>query len=97
MKKPGECLSIDEVRAEIDTVDKEIINLLGKRLLYIRRIVRFKKNEEDVMARKRYTQVLQARRKWAFEQGIDPDIIENVYRTLMQYFIDEQKKIMKID
>jgi isochorismate pyruvate lyase len=97
MKKPRDCVTIDETREEIDTIDKEVIRLLGKRLLYIRDIVRFKKNEEDVIARKRYEQVLEMRRKWAIEQGIDPGIIENIYRTLMQYFIGEQKKILKID
>ena len=97
MKNPADCSNIDEIRNEIDAIDRNIINLLGERLLFIKAIVRFKKNKEDVMARKRYVQVLEQRRKWAAERGIDPDIVEKAYRTLMDYFIDEQKKIMKID
>ncbi len=97
MKNPGDCSNIDEIRNEIDAIDRNIINLLGERLLFIKAIVRFKKSKEDVMARKRYAQVLEERRKWAAEQGIDPDIVEKAYRTLMDYFIEEQKKMMKID
>jgi isochorismate pyruvate lyase len=97
MKNPKDCKTIDEVREEIDAIDKQIINLLGERFLYVKDIVRFKKNEEDVIARKRYDQVLKARREWATEQRIDPDIIENIYKTLIQYFIAEQKKILKIN
>ena len=97
MRNPKDCITIDEVREGIDAIDKQIIDLLGERLLHVKDIVRFKKNEEDVIARKRYDQVLKVRREWAIEQGIDPDIIENIYKTLLQYFIEEQKKILKFN
>jgi isochorismate pyruvate lyase len=53
MKKPVECTNIDEIRNEIDAIDKQIIELLGKRLKYVTEIVRFKKDEEDILAKKR--------------------------------------------
>jgi len=95
MKIPNECNTITEIRNEIDVIDKQIVELLGKRFSYIKEIVRFKSNEEDVVARQRYEEVLLNRRKWAVEQGINPDIIENIYKTLIGYFIDEQMKLLK--
>jgi isochorismate pyruvate lyase len=97
MKNPKDCNTIYEVREEIDSIDKQIIDLLGIRFSFIKKVVRFKKNEEDIVAQKRYDQVLATRREWAIEQGLDPDVIENIYKTLIHYFIAEQKKILKID
>jgi isochorismate pyruvate lyase len=96
MKDPKDCTSIDEIREGIDAIDKQVIDLLGERFLYVKEIVRFKKSEEDVIARKRYDHVFEVRRKWAEERGIDPDVVESIYKTLIHYFIEEQKKMLKL-
>jgi isochorismate pyruvate lyase len=94
MKKPKECATIEDIRKGIDAIDKQLVDLLGKRLHYIREIVRFKKDEEDILARKRYAEVLLERRKWAEKSGLDPDVIENMYISLIHYFIEVQKKAL---
>jgi isochorismate pyruvate lyase len=92
MKNPEDCSTIDEIRNEIDSIDNQIVSLLGKRFLYVKAIVKFKKSEEDVIARERYSKVFEVRRRWAVEKGIDPDIVENIYKILIHYFIEEQRK-----
>ena len=39
--------------------------------------------------------VLQQRRQWAQESGLNPDIVEKLYRDLVNYFIDEELKDWK--
>jgi isochorismate pyruvate lyase len=95
MKLPEECDTITDIRNEIDTLDRQIIEIIGKRFMYVKEIVRFKSNEEDVIAQKRYEEVLLKRREWAKNQNLNPEIIENVYKMLIQYFIDEQMKLLK--
>ena len=92
IKPPEECTSIEEVRAAIDSLDREIVDLLGKRLQYVKAITRFKKTEADVRAEDRYRAVMQARREWAEEAGLDPNVIEEMYRLLIAHFIDEEMK-----
>ena len=94
MKKPQDCKNIEDIRKEIDAIDKQVIGLLGARLQYVKAIVRFKKDEEDILARQRYAEVLLERRKLAEKHDLDPDIIENIYKSLMQYFIEVQKKAL---
>ena len=94
MKKPVECTNIDEVRNEIDAIDKKVIELLAKRLQYVTEIVRFKKDEVDIIAKQRYTEVLLVRREWAARAGLDPIVIENMYKHLIGYFIEVQKKTL---
>jgi isochorismate pyruvate lyase len=95
MKNPGDCESIDSIRREIDRIDKQIIALVGERLDYVKEITRFKSNSEDVRAQKRYEEVFVLRRKWAEENGVSPDTIEQVYKILVHYFIDEQMKLIE--
>jgi isochorismate pyruvate lyase len=95
MKKPGDCGSIEEVRIEIDRIDKQIIDLISERYSYINEIVKYKSNAVDVKAQKRYDEVFEIRRKWAQEKGLSPDAIEQVYKTIVHYFIDEQMKLLK--
>jgi isochorismate pyruvate lyase len=95
MRKPQECSTINEVRDCIDIIDKQIIELIGHRFQYVKEIVRFKSSPEEVEARKRYHEVLEARRSWAVSQGLDPNVIENIYKTLIQYFINEQMELLK--
>jgi isochorismate pyruvate lyase len=92
MKAPDECTSIEDVRQAIDAIDREIIDALGHRFQYVKAITRFKKTEAEVRANERYQAVLQARRQWADDAGLDPDVVEQMYRLLIQYFIDEELK-----
>lgn len=34
--------------------------------------------------------MLQARRRWAEEEGLSPQVIENVYETLISYFVNRE-------
>jgi isochorismate pyruvate lyase len=95
MPTPKDCQSITEIRNEIDRIDKLIIELLGERFQYVKEIVNFKSNADDVVAKSRYHEVFEIRRQWAAEQGISPLVVEQVYKILVHYFIDEQMRILK--
>jgi isochorismate pyruvate lyase len=94
MKSPHECQSIDEVRHLIDDIDRQIIAALGLRFECVKAIMRFKQTEEDVRAPQRYQAVLAQRRLWAQETGLPPDLIEEMYRLLIDRFIDYELKTL---
>lgn len=92
---PNECTNIAEVRNEIDNIDKDIIKLLSERFGYVREIVKYKEQTASgIEATDRRAVVISSRRKWAEENGLNADVIEKVYNTLIEYFIVEEKKIM---
>jgi isochorismate pyruvate lyase len=39
--------------------------------------------------------MLQQRREWAQESGLNPDVVENLYRDLVNYYIEEELKHYK--
>lgn len=94
-KLPHECTGITEVRNEIDSIDAEIIQLLSTRFGYVREVVKYKENTDSgIEASDRRAAVIASRRQWAEEVDINPDVIETIYNTLIDYFIVEEKKIM---
>jgi isochorismate pyruvate lyase len=96
MKSPADCTSIEDVRAAIDAIDREIVEALGLRYQYVKTITRFKKTEQDVRAPERQRQVLLQRRTWAAEEGLNPDMVEELYRLLMDHFVAEELKDMRL-
>ena len=94
MIPPTECTSIQQVRQQIDLLDREIITALGQRFGYVKAITRFKKNAEEVAAPARFQQVLESRRQWASEAGLNADVIEQMYRLLIAHFIEEELKLV---
>jgi len=87
--------SLQAVRAAIDAIDAEVIWLLGQRARYVRQAAEFKDKPEDAPAPARYRQVMQRRREMAVEAGLDPDVIEEMYRVLVDYFIRQEETLIR--
>jgi isochorismate pyruvate lyase len=90
MKTPEQCENIADIRIEIDTRDRQIVALLGERLKYVRAASQFKTSEASVRAVQRVRSLLEQRRVWAAEEGLDPEVIEKMYRDLLSFFIEAE-------
>jgi len=96
MKSADRCSTIEEVRNAIDVIDQELIQLLARRFQYVKEIIKFKEpTEESIVAKDRFESVIQSRRDMAQENDLDQDLIERIYRELLNYFIAEELKLMK--
>ncbi len=89
-KKPDECASLKDIRAEIDRIDREVIAALGQRFAYVKAAAKFKTSEATVKASDRFIAMLVERREWAAAAGLNPDVIEKLYRDLVAHFIEEE-------
>ena len=92
MKPPEDCQSLTEIRSSIDELDREIVALIGRRARYVEAAARFKTNERSVRAPERQTAMLAERRRWAEDEGLDPDVIEVTFRRLVEYFIAREMR-----
>lgn len=90
MKQPQDCTSIQDIREAIDSIDRDIINKFGIRFEYVKAAAKFKQNTKEVKAEERFNTMLQQRRTWAVDNNLNPDIIEQLYRDLVNYFINEE-------
>ncbi len=95
MKPPEQCKDMVEIRAAIDLLDRQVITLLGQRFSYVKAAAKYKTNKASVKAPERFQAMLQQRRIWAQEEGLNPDAIEKLYQDLVNHFIEEEMQAWK--
>jgi isochorismate pyruvate lyase len=88
--EPENCSGMDDIRIEIDNMDRDIIAILGKRFDYVKAAAKYKTSETSVRAPDRFKAMLEQRRVWASSEGLSPDAIEKMYRDLVNHFIKEE-------
>ncbi len=92
--KPKDCKSIQEIRDAIDAIDLDVIKLLAERHEYVKEIVKFKSSDEEgIIAQERKELVLKQRRAWAEEKGLDGEMMEELFRLLIDKNIQIQLDI----
>lgn len=84
--------TLSELRAQVDQLDHQIIQLLAQRASVVQHIGELKTTDQEIVAPDRQAQIYQTRRAWAVEHGLDPDLAEQVYRTLIHYFIEQERR-----
>ena len=95
--QPDECGGMDDIRAEIDRIDRAVVGLIGRRYQYVLAAAKFKTSATSVKAPERLTAMLARRREWAVEEGLNADMIEKLYADLVAHFIDEEMRRWKAD
>lgn len=86
----NECVSLEEVRAQIDRLDRRIVGMLAERGGYVKQAARFKKSDADVRAPQRVEQVVAKAVGLANELGANPAVVERVYRAMIAGFIEAE-------
>jgi isochorismate pyruvate lyase len=94
---PGQCANLDEIRAGMDAIDREIVALIARRVAYVRAAARFKASSASVAAPERVAAVLNTRRGWAEAAGLNGDVVESLYRELVAYCVAEEHKQWESD
>ncbi|QNN47497.1 chorismate mutase [Thermomonas brevis] len=92
MKNPeiSICNSLDDVRSNIDRIDRQIVALLAERGGYVKQAAKFKKSTDDVRAPQRVEQVISKVVALAGELSANTDITEQVYRAMISGFINAE-------
>ena len=80
-------------RERIDALDIEIVALLGKRFDVIREVAIFKAQHGiHPIQPARIEEVVQRARTQAEKSGVDADLIEKLYRVIIQKACDEEEE-----
>ena len=84
------CHSLEQVREQIDLLDRQIVSLIAQRGAYVSQAARFKKDSNAVKAPQRVEQVFAKVRGLASELGANPQVTEDVYRAMIAGFIQQE-------
>ena len=95
MRAPAECLSMADVRSAIDALDQEVVDLLAQRAAYIERASELKlDNGWPARIPERVEEVISNARTQAEAQGLDADLIEALWRRLVNWSIDREEQVL---
>ena len=86
------CESLEQAREKIDVLDTALIEIIATRQFYVDQAVRFKNSVQDVQSPERVEQVINKVRTQAIALGTDPDLVEHLYREMIQRFIQRELK-----
>ncbi len=92
MREPADCTTMAEIRAEIDRVDEDLVRLFALRAGYIDRAAEIKA-EVDLPARieGRVEEVVRNVRGHAETYGLPPDLVEKLWRRLIDWSIAREE------
>jgi isochorismate pyruvate lyase len=92
MRKPADCTTMADIRAEIDRLDEELVRLFAERAGYIDRAAEIKA-EADLPARidTRVEEVVGNVRRHAEMHGLPPDLVEKLWRRLIDWSIAREE------
>ena len=77
--------TLETLRKEIDSVDEKIVSLLSERQRVVELVTAFKKtNNLPIYHPAREEDLISKRRRQAVHAGLDPDFVEDLYRTVIR-------------
>ncbi len=85
-----QCTSLEEARAQIDTLDDQIVELIAQRNLYIRQLAHFKNSVDEIKADDRIDDVINRVRAKAIELDLSPNLINDLYLRMIDAMVDSE-------
>ncbi len=87
-----DCRNLDEVREQIDRLDRAIVSLIAERGLYVHQAASFKHGGEDSEDGKRIDQVMRRVSRLSGELGADAALTAKIYRTMISHFVESERQ-----
>ena len=92
MKKAPDCRNMNEVRSEIDRVDRALVDLIAERWTYVDRAWVFKRSPEEASVPWRNKEVIEKVRGRAEESGMPPEMAEALWRLIIGWGIQYEEE-----
>lgn len=94
IKAPADCATKEEVRDEIDRIDRALLELFAERHRYVTRMAQIKTDPHEAFDPQRIDAVIGKQRQRAAELHLDEDQAELIWRTLINWNINFEKGII---
>jgi isochorismate pyruvate lyase len=84
------CTSLEEVRAQIDQLDDQIVELIAARNGYVKQAANFKHSVEEIKANERMEAVMDRVRLRAMEFGVSPNLLTKLYTIMIDAMVEAE-------
>ncbi|KAE9627345.1 chorismate mutase [Parasedimentitalea maritima] len=96
LTSPHACTDMSAVRAEIDKLDATLVSLLRERAAYIDRAIALKQiNGWPARIPQRVEDVVSKVRDAAGDEGLDPELVDTLWRHLIDWSIAREARVIR--
>jgi isochorismate pyruvate lyase len=98
-RPPPDCPDMTAVRAEIDQLDRELVDLLAVRFGYIERAwqIKLSENVQQANVPWRNQDVIDKVRARADARGLPADLVEALWRQMIGWFIQYEEEKLRAE
>ena len=84
---PFRLMSLIALRAEIDAIDDQLVDLLARRQQLVQGAAAFKRDADEVRGADRRRLIMERLRLRAADQGLDPQVVDAVWTAMIDVFV----------
>ena len=83
------------IRKKLDKLDNSLINIIKKRTLLVKKVLKLKEYKKEIVDKKRIRKILKNIRNKSIKSGIDPKITKRIWFNMIYAYIDYERRNFK--
>ena len=83
------------IRKKLDKLDNSLINIIKKRSLLVKDVIKLKEYKSEIVDKKRINKILNNIKKKSIRNKIDPKITKRIWINMIYAYIDFEKRNFK--
>ncbi len=89
--------NILKIRKKLDKLDNLFLDLIKKRELLVKQVLKNKKYKKDIVDKKRISIIIKNIKKKSIKKKIDPKITKKIWSSMIKAFIDYEYRNFEKD
>ncbi len=86
---------LNNERKKIDKIDQQIFNLIKRRTIVVKKMLKLKKYKNQIVDYKRINEILFKLKKKSIQNKIDPKITKRIWKSIIYSYVDFQRRNFK--
>ena len=83
---------LNKIRKKLDKLDNSLINIIKKRTLLVKKVLKLKEYKKEIVDKKRIRKILKNIRNKSIKNKIDPKITKRIWLNMIYAYIDYERK-----
>ena len=92
---PNNKKKLIKLRRSLDKLDNSFIKLIKKRTSLVNQVINLKENKSEIVDKKRINHILNQIKKKSIKNKIDPKITFRIWKNMIYYYIDYERRNFK--
>ena len=92
---PDKRKKLNILRKKLDLLDNKLIELIKKRTLIVKDVLKLKTYKHEIVDKKRISLILKNIKKKSLKNNIDPKITNRIWKNMIMSYIDFEKRNFK--